>query len=141
MANPSEDEPNKRCVAAAVALSIAHILTVVGEDYQIYPLDGLRVDDHFLLNHAVFLSPVVVLLLTRKVCLFVGVYGVPVLIIFVLRMHHVLQFYWFGINSMAVQKGDALGFLSMIFGMLSVAIAAFALLIVLGSTLIDRVKR
>jgi hypothetical protein len=94
MAIPSEDEPNKRCVAAAVALSMAHILT--GADYQVYPLDGLRIDHFFLVNHAVFLLPVVVLLLMRKACLFVRIYGVPVLIIFVLRMHHVWQFYWFG---------------------------------------------
>jgi hypothetical protein len=131
MAIPSEDEPNKRCVATAVALSMAHILTVVGADYQVYPLDGLQIDHFFLVNHAVFLSPVVVLLLMRKACLFVGIYAVPVLIIFVLRMHHVLQFHWFGINSMAIQNGDSLGFQSMLFDMLSAAIVACALLVVL----------
>jgi hypothetical protein len=54
MAIPSEDEPNKRCVAAAVALSMAHILTVVGADYQVYPLDGLRIDHFFLVKPCCF---------------------------------------------------------------------------------------
>jgi hypothetical protein len=52
-----------------------------------------------------------------------------------------LQFYWFGINSMAIQKGDGLGFLSMLFDMLSVAIVAFALLVLLADTLLDGVQR
>jgi hypothetical protein len=42
---------------------------------------------------------------------------------------------------MAIQKGDSLGFQSMLFDMLSAAIAAFAFLVVLASTLIDGVQR
>jgi hypothetical protein len=54
MAIPTDGEPNKRCAAAAISLSIAHILTVVGTDYQVYPLDGLQVDNFFLVNPCCF---------------------------------------------------------------------------------------
>jgi hypothetical protein len=132
----SGDEASNGCVIAAAALSVAHILTVCGTDRQIYTLDSLRIDQFFLVNHAVFLSPVVVLLLMRRACGFVGIYAIPILIIFVARMYYVWQFYWFGINSMAVQKGDALSFFDVILDTLSAAIVACALLATLSYKLI-----
>jgi hypothetical protein len=66
--------------------------------------------------------------------------GTPIFIFFAVRMHHVAEFYWFGINSMAVQKGDGLGFLEMLFDMLSAAIAVLALLIVVSTLLVERLR-
>jgi len=57
----------------------------------------------------------IIVLVVRRVCILVGVMAIPVLVFFTLRMHHVLQFYWFGINSMARQNGDELGWFTLIF--------------------------
>jgi uncharacterized membrane protein YecN with MAPEG domain len=142
---------SQRCVAAALALSLVHILTIAGTDYQI---DGLKTDRlqvgqieafqaflFLLVNYGTFLSPVVVLFLIRKVCILVGIYAIPILIFFALRMHHVWQFYWFGINSMARQKGDELGWVTLIFEMLSVVIAAPWVFGILFFKLIDGIQR
>jgi hypothetical protein len=148
----SEDEIGKRCVAAALALCVAHILTIVGAQYQVYAINrdhwsfsGFNSDDlptaifGILVNYGIFLSPVIILLVVRRVCVLVGIIAIPVLIFFVLRMHHVWQLYWLGINTMAMQKGDGLGWATLIFEMLTAAIAAPWLLILL-SRLIDSVR-
>ena len=142
MAVLSEDETGRRCVAAVLALSCAHVLTVIGTDYQVYvPIDKLQIDYAFFVNHAIFLGPVALLLLVRRNCVLVGILAIPTLIIFGLRMHHVWQFYWFGINSMARQKGDELGWFDLIFDTLSASIAAFCLLVILPSKLIGSVQQ
>lgn len=130
-----EDEIGKRCSAVAVALCLAHTLTIVGTHYQApLRIEALRIDQtgqivlFFLVNYGIFLSPVLVLILIRRVCVLVGMFAIPVLIIFALRMYYVWQYHWFGINSMAVQKGDALNSFTIVFDTLSAAIAApFAL--------------
>jgi hypothetical protein len=146
----SENEIGKRCVAAALALCIAHSVTTIGEQYQIYAenpdqwsFSGARSGDlhdvfiGILLNYGIFLSPVIVLLMARRVCALVGVLAIPVMIFFVLRMHHVWQFYWFGINSMARQKGDELGWFTLIFEVISAVVAAPVALGLLAAKLID----
>jgi hypothetical protein len=67
--------------------------------------------------------------------------AIPVLVFFTLRMHHVLQFYWFGINSMARQNGDELGWFTLIFEMLSAAIVMPLLLGFVVWKTIGRVQR
>ena len=148
----SEDEIERRCVAGAFALSFAHILTIVGTDYQIFAkrdswlLDRFYIEDllpnlfGIFVNYGTFLSPVILLLLARRICIRVGILAIPVLIFFALRMHHVWQFYWFGINSMARQKGDELGWFTLIFEMLSAAVAAPVLLFMVAYKLIDRAR-
>ena len=132
----SEDETGKRCVTIAIAVCFAHILTIAGTLYQeqsvIVWSQTVPVDQKILfavVNYGTFLSPVFILLIVRRSCLLVGIFAIPVLIFFVLRMHYAFQFYWSGINSMAVQKGDALNFFTMVFDMLSAAIAAPTLLV------------
>ena len=139
MAVQSDAETSNRCIVAAIALSFAHILTVYGGDLQTYAY--LRIDKFFWVNHAVFLSPVVALLLMRGVRVFLAIYAVPVLIIFISRMYYVWQFWWFGINSMAVQKGDGLGFIEMVFDMLSAVFVACALLVIFSLKLIGGALR
>ena len=94
-----------------------------------------------MVNYGIFLSPVFVLLAIRRVCVLVGIFAIPVLIIFTQRMYHVWQFYWFGINSMAVQKGDALNFFTLIFDTLSAVIAAPFFLFIFLYKLIERFQR
>src|SRR5258708_7275994 len=118
----SEDEIEKRCVAAAVALSIAHMLTLIGTEYQVYTPSRYQIDHFFLVNYAIFLSPLLILFAARKACKILAVLAIPILIFFVWRMFYVWQYCWSGINSMARQKGDALGFFTMIFDMVSFAI-------------------
>jgi hypothetical protein len=149
MAVLSEDEIGRRCVAAAVALSCAHVLTIVGTDYQVYaPLSGrLQLEQianlplFFLVNYGTFLSPLVVIFAFRKVCVALGILAIPILTFFTLRMYYVWQFYWFGINSMARQKGDALGFFNMVFDMLSLFVAVPILLFIIGYKLIEGFQR
>jgi hypothetical protein len=148
----SEDEIGRRCTAGAVVLCIVHILTIVGTDYQVYAkrdswlLDRFYIEDllpslfGFFVNYGIFLSPVIILILFRRFCIFVGIMALPVLIFFTLRMHHVWQFYWFGINSMARQKGDELGWATLLFELLSAAVAAPVLLFIVAYKLIDRVR-
>ena len=94
----SEDEIERRCVAGAFALSFVHILTIVGTDYQVYAprsdgwsFDRFYIDDilpalfGIFVNYGTFLSPVIILLLFRRVCILVGILAIPVLIFFALR--------------------------------------------------------
>jgi hypothetical protein len=137
----SQTSNSKRCVAAAVVLSVAHVLTLVGAEYQVYTPGRYQIDRFFLVNYATFLAPLVILLAFRKVCVALGILAIPVLTFFAWRMYYVWQFYWFGINSMARQKGDELGFFSMVFDMLSLPIAAAILLFLLFYKLLDRIQR
>jgi hypothetical protein len=137
----SEDEIEGRCVAAALVLSVAHILTLVGAEYQVYTPGRYQIDFAFLVNYATFLSPLVILFAFRKVCVALGIFAIPILIFFVWRMYYVWQFYWFGINSMARQKGDELGFFSMVFDMFSLPFAAAILLFLLFYKLMDGIQR
>jgi hypothetical protein len=150
----SEDEIGTRCVAAAFALCVVHILTIVGTDYQVYAVSkdnwsfsGSNSDDllpvifGILVNYGTFLSPVIILLVVRRVCILVGIIAIPILIFFAFRMHHVWQFHWFGINSMARQKGDELGWATLIFEMLSAVIVTPVLFGVVVWKLVDSAQR
>src|SRR6185295_18408618 len=106
----SEDEIEKRCVAAALVLSVAHILTLIGTEYQVYTPGRYQIDRFFVVNYATVLSPLVILFALRKVCVALVILAIPILIFFAWRMYYVWQFYWLGINSMDRQKGDGLGF-------------------------------
>jgi hypothetical protein len=94
-----------------------------------------------LVNYGTFLSPVIVLLFVRRVCILVRILAVPIVIFFILRMHHVWEFHWSGINSMARQKGDELGWSTLIFEMFSAAIAAPLLLFFLLYRLTEVIQR
>ena len=124
----SEDEFGKPCLAATIALSVLYVVTIVGTDYQV---GRQQIDHSFFVNHAVFLAPVAVLLLIRRTCGLVGLFAIPIVIFFVLRMHHVWEFYWLGYNSMAVQKGDALGWYQLVFEMLAAVTVVTWLVIML----------
>ena len=149
MAIPSKDEIGKHCVAAALALCVAHTLTVIGTEYQVYAEspdrwsfsgfpngDSLQVFAGVLVNYVVFFSPVILLLVVKRICPLVGIIAFPVTIFFALRVHHVWELYWSGINSMARQKGDALGWCTLIFDMISTAIVAPVVLGLLVAKLI-----
>ncbi len=137
----SDDEIGKRCIAAAWTLSVAHILTLVGTEYQVYAPGRYQFDQFFLVNYAIFLSPLVILFAFRRVCIALALLAIPILTFFVWRMHYVWQFYWSGINSMARQKGDELGFFTMVFDMFSLFAAAPVLLFIVLYKLVEGVRR
>jgi hypothetical protein len=141
MTEPGEDESGKRCVAAAWALSVAHILTLIGTDYQVYRPGMYQIDYAFFVNYATFLSPLVILFALRRICIALLVLAIPILIFFAYRTHYVWQFYWSGINSMARQKGDALGFINMVFDMASLFMAAPILLFIVLHKLVEVIQR
>lgn len=104
----------ERCSATALLLCVAHIFSVVGMAYQ----NSLAGNYKFvLINFSLWLSPVIVLLLYRKVCAIVGSYAIPVLAIFFARVYFALQFYSLGTNSV----GDWAWWLATVVGMVSVA--------------------
>jgi hypothetical protein len=92
-------------------------------------------------NYYTFLSPLIILLALRKACVVQGIFAIPIVIPFVLRMHHVWEFYWLGINSMARQKGDELASFTLVFDMISAGLAGLLLLVFVAWKLIHRVRR
>ena len=122
----SEDDIRKHCVAGAFLVALLHALTEVGATYQVSILSAnfwnLELS-FFLVNYSLFLAPCVLAILVRKNCLIVALYAIPVSILFGMRTYNVWKCWWLGINSMARQKGDALGWVTMLFDALSAAIA------------------
>lgn len=147
MAVVSEYGISNRCAVAAFALTVAHVLTFVGTEYQVggptrFHSDGSLFSMYVLLvNYYIFLSPLIILLVLRKACIVQGIFAFPIVIPFVLRMHHVWEFYWLGINSMARQKGDELAFFTLVFDMISAGLAGLLLLSLLAWKVIDGVQR
>jgi hypothetical protein len=133
---------SKGRVMAALALSVLHVLAMLGAEYQAGNLNRIEFDRFFFVNYAVFLSPVAILFLLsffRYVGL--ALFGAPILVFFILRMHHVWEFYGYGINSMASQKGDGLGFFQMAFDMVASLMLAAVLAIGLVAFLVHVLER
>jgi hypothetical protein len=124
---------------AALILGVAHVLTTLGTAYQVG--GGLEFDRFFFVNYTTFLSPLVVLFFSRRVPNVLALYAIPILSFFSVRMYYVWQFYWLGINSMAVQKGDGLAFLTMLFDMASLLVGAFLLLVRMATYVVDAITR
>lgn len=103
---------------AALVFSLLHILTVLGTQYQAGALRQLSFGFDDLVNYAFALSPVAALwLLSFFGYVGLTLMGTPIVVFFVLRMHHVLEFYRSGFNSLG-QKGDGLFFAHIVFIML-----------------------
>jgi hypothetical protein len=143
MSERGNEETSKRCVALAGALAIAHFLTLIGVEYQLNWRPRFLVYHPFVffVNYGIFLSPLVVIFAFRRVCIVLGILAIPILTFFTFRMSYVWEFYWFGINSMDRQKGDALGFINMVFDMLSILVAVPFLLFMVGYKLIESFQR
>ena len=136
MTLPGEVGIGKHCVAGAFMVALLHALTVAGAEYQVsilYADFWNKQLKFFLVDYSLFLAPCVLAILIRKNCLVVALYAIPVSILFGMRMYNVWQCWWLGINSMAQQKGDGLGWITMLFEALSAAIVVpwlFGLLLV-----------
>jgi hypothetical protein len=138
MAVISEDEIHRRCTIAAIAATALHLVAIAGGAYQIaarHP--GAEHAFIYLGQFLWYWGPAVLLLLMRKFCVLVGIVAVPVVILFALRLHHVMVFWFTGVNSMAVQKGDGLGWVEMLFSLAAGAVALAWLAILLIWRLID----
>lgn len=112
------------CVVA-ITLSIAHALSVFGMAYQA-PVSDYS-DYKELVNFLLWLSPVVVLLLFRKIGVLVCALAIPVSTIFMARAYYAYQLYSLGNNSVG-QKGDWAWWLTTFTGVASVAILALCIL-------------
>jgi hypothetical protein len=141
MAVTGENEIERRCAGAALVLSVAHVLTLIGTEYQVYTPGRYETNFALLVNYAIFLSPLVILFALRKVCGALVILAIPILIFLAWRMYYVWQFHWSGINSMDRQKGDELWFFTMVFDMLSLPIAAAILFFLLLFKLIHGIQR
>ena len=122
MAVISEDEIDQRCTIAALTAAALHLLAIAAVAYQITAHSRTEPAVIYLVQFGWYCGPAILLLLLRRVC---PVVVIPVVILFALRLHHVVVFWLTGINSMAVQKGDELGFFEMLFSLTLGAIALF----------------
>jgi hypothetical protein len=122
------DEPEGQylgwLVAAAVALSAAHLISVCGMAYQSH-----WKSDHFaLINYAVWLSPVLLPLLSRKSCVLLMICATPILVIFCARIYFAWQLYSLGSNSIR-PNGDWAWWLTTFLGAISILIVLLWVLI------------
>lgn len=123
--NADQANYDSQCASSAWVLCSAYILSVGGMIYQ-SSLPGSY--EFLLINFCIWLSPALVLILLRRVCVPVISYAAPVLAIFAARLYFAWQLHSLGINSM-VPKGDWASWLAVVLGMLSVAILAVWLFI------------
>lgn len=122
MADSASDDdrtPDKKrsCFAGAFGLSLAHVLSVFGMWYQ----TGFFVGNDVWVNFAIWLSPIIVLLVMGRTCAVVGILAVPLLVIFAARAYFAYERYSLGINSVGA-KGDWAFWLATFTGVASVAI-------------------
>ena len=139
----SEDEIRRRCTIAALVVAALHLLALAGGEYQVSALTRAKTAEPifiYLVNFVFFLGPLVLLLLARKSCVLVGIIAAPIVMLFALRMYYVFEFVWYGINSMARQKGDALGWVEMLFSFAADAIALPWVAILLVMRLVDVIR-
>ncbi len=137
MAVISEDEIHRLCAIGALAAAVLHLLAIAGGAYQIAAHSRTEPAVIYLVQFAWYWGPAVLLLLARRIWPVVMMIAIPVVILFALRLHHVLVFWFTGINSMAVQKGDGLGWVEMLFSLALGAVALAWLAVLLVMRLID----
>jgi len=120
-----EGQDCRQWVKVSLVLSFLHALSVGGLAYQ----EGLQRSlagelEFVVINYSLWLSPVLVLLIFRRIPAFAVIYAGPILAIFSGRMYFAWQYCERGLNSLK-PKGDWASWLMTVFGMISVAIVAF----------------
>jgi hypothetical protein len=105
----------KLCAAIAVMLSLTHVLSVCGMAYQSH----WRVDHYMLVNFSIWLSPVLLPLLSKKSYVLVMICAIPILVIFFARIHFAWQLYSLGTNSIR-PNGDWAWWLATWLGAISI---------------------
>jgi hypothetical protein len=137
MSSTSYDDwpPHRLCGPAAFALCIAHLLSVGALAYQAEGphrweqfLSGEWLNHEFAINYGFFCAPALVVFLSRRVCILVGLCAVPILVIFSVRMYCLYQFLSLGVNSLR-PKGDSASWAMVLMGMAAVAIVAVWVLV------------
>jgi hypothetical protein len=120
---------NRRlCGPAAFTLCIAHLLSVGALAYQAEGphrweqfLSGEWLNHQFAINYGIFCAPALVVFLSRRVCILVGLCAVPIVVIFSVRMYCLYQFLSLGVNSLR-PKGDSASWAMVFMGTVAVAI-------------------
>lgn len=116
----------KWCGRAVFALCFLHILSVAEMRYQIGPYGDLV---FFLSNYGVWLSPVLMVLLSRKSRILLSICSVPILIIFFGHSYYFVQRYIFNIN--IAKQSEWVWFLTTVTGSFSVGLTALLALFLL----------
>jgi hypothetical protein len=132
--------PPKPCVRFAIFVAIIHCLTLARMMYQ--RANIVRFDEFFFINWSAWLAPVVLPLISRKVCPLVALWALPIVTLFVMRMYYISEFHRLGFNAHAGPKAlDMALLLTMAFGVLAMVIVCGWLLfcaVVYLSVWIDR---
>jgi hypothetical protein len=139
------------CGAAAIALCVVHVLAIfvfshrifdfrlLGEGLKDIPLDGIPKD--VLINFGVWLSPLIVVFLSRKLLVVLGLCAVPIVVNLSAQIYYEWLYRTYGTNPSMRQNGDWVSWLPTLLGAFSAVVAAvwlFVLLLWFAGNLIER---
>jgi hypothetical protein len=110
-------------IAAAVFGAVCNVLCLVLNDYQSYYLERIQPvwDDWLNFPEAISLAPLLVLLILRHFTPVVLLYTFMLFSILSWRIHHLVQYYFFG-GSAGFYKIDMPGLLLFFLGGISIAV-------------------
>jgi hypothetical protein len=118
LAGPTDWE--KICSAATLALGTMLVLSIAGINYQ-ESLISVNFKYPEFISEMIWLSPIVVLFISRNDCVAAVCYAIPISTMFFARIYFVSLLYFYGVNS-AAYKGDWAALFTTLVGSFSVVI-------------------
>jgi hypothetical protein len=140
------------CGAAALALCVVHVLAIFVFSYRMFDFrllgeglkyilrDGIPMD--VLVNYGIWLSPLIVVLLSRKLSVVLGLCAVPIVVNLSAQLYYEWLFRTYGTNPSMRPNGDWVTWLPTLLGTLFAAVAAvwlFTLLLWFAGVFFERV--
>jgi hypothetical protein len=92
-----------------------------------------------LVNYGVWLSPILLVLLSRKSGVLICLCAVPILVVFAGHVYYLLQHYVYGTN--VIRKSEWVWYLTTLMGTFSVGMVAFLLLLLIVKYIADFITR
>jgi hypothetical protein len=102
-----------------------------------YEFPSTTKSEFVFVNFSVWFAPILFVLLVRRFWFLVGICAVPILVIFIARVYYAWQIHRFGLISGGA-KGDWAGWLTTLFGGLSLFVVAIALVWMAFNALVNR---
>ena len=139
------------CGAAAIALCVLHVLAIFVFSHRIFDFrlfgEGLKdvlldgVPKEVLINYGIWLSPVIVVFLSRKLFVVLGLCAVPIVVNLSAQLYYEWLFRTYGTNPSMRQNGNWVSWLPTLLGALFAMVAVawlFTLLLWFAGNLIER---
>jgi len=124
------------CGAAVLALCFAHILTIGAMAYQVGWLSG---PEFVLVNYGVWISPLLIVLLSRNRPLLLFLCAIPILVMFAGHMYYFWQHYMHDIN--VIRTSEWVWYLTTLTGGLTVGLVAVFLLFLIIKAVVYLIVR